>query len=176
MLSRLRNQPVVGKLVAQYDQLPKRDQQALTVLSVAVFLGILYFAVWRPVTDFNNRAINERQNAAELLTWVQSNEAAIRRLGSAGTSSDSTLVNKPKNGRALMALITSSAQEAGLSLQRFEPSGDNAMRVWIEGAPFADMAAWLERLKSEHGVIVDQAAMDKVNEPGRVSARLTLAI
>jgi len=176
MLGRLKNQPAVGKLIAQYDQLPKRDQQALTVLVIAVFIGVLYFVIWRPTMDFNKQAISERQAAAELLAWVQSNESTIKRLGTAGGTTGTTSVNKPADGRALMALITSSAQEAGLTLQRFEPSGENAMRVWIENAAFADVAAWLESLKTDHGIIIDQAAMDKSNEPGRVSARLTLAI
>ena len=48
MFSRIKDQPAVGKLIAQYDQLPRRDQQALVVLAIAVFLGLLYFAVWRP--------------------------------------------------------------------------------------------------------------------------------
>jgi general secretion pathway protein M len=176
MLSKLKNQPAIGKLIAQYDQLPKRDQQALTVLAIAVFIGVLYFAVWRPAMDFNDRAASERQNAAELLAWVKSNEATIKRLGAAGASPDSGSANKPENGRALMALVTGSAQQAGLSLQRFEPSGEDAIRVWIERAPFAEVAAWLETLKKDHGVIIDQAAMDKASEPGQVSARLTLAI
>ncbi len=176
MLSKLKNQPAIGKLIAQYDQLPKRDQQALTVLAIAVFIGVLYFAVWRPAVDFNDRAASDRQNAAELLAWVKSNEATIKRLGTAGASPDTSSANKPENGRALMALVTGSAQQAGLSLQRFEPSGEDAIRVWIERAPFADVAAWLETLKKDHGVIIDQAAMDKASEPGQVSARLTLAI
>ncbi|AOY87788.1 general secretion pathway protein GspM [Marinobacter salinus] len=176
MLTRLKDQPSVGKLIAQYDQLPRRDQQAVTVLAIAIFLGILYFAVWQPVSAFNDQAASSRENASELLAWMQSNEAAIKRLGTAGGSSDTGSVNKPANGRALMALVTSSARDAGLSLQRFEPSGEDAIRVWLEGAPFADVAAWLEGLKSDHGIIIDQAAMDRASEPGRVSVRLTLTI
>ena len=33
MFSRIKDQPAVGKLIAQYDQLPRRDQQALVVLA-----------------------------------------------------------------------------------------------------------------------------------------------
>ncbi len=54
MLSRIKDQPAVGKLIAQYDQLPRRDQQALVVLAIAIFIGILYFAVWRPAAVFMN--------------------------------------------------------------------------------------------------------------------------
>lgn len=176
MFSRIKDQPAVGKLIAQYDQLPRRDQQALVVLAIAVFLGLLYFAVWRPAAGFYDQAEAARDNAGELLAWMQANEQTIRRLESSGANAPAATADKPGDGRALMALVTRSAGEAGLSLQRFEPSGDVAIRVWLENAPFAEVAAWLELLNGNHGVVIDQAAMDRASEPGRVSVRLTLAI
>ncbi|MBC7185154.1 MAG: type II secretion system protein M [Marinobacter sp.] len=176
MLSRIKDQPAIGKLIAQYDQLPRRDQQALMVLSIAVFLGILYFAVWRPVSVYYEQSMAARDNGGELLAWMQANEPAIRRLANSGGAATAAGVDKPENGRALMALVTRSAGEAGLSLQRFEPSGEDAIRVWLENAPFGPVAAWLENLNENHGVVIDQAAMDRASEPGRVSARLTLTI
>ncbi len=175
MFEKLKDQPSVGKLIAQYDQLAKRDQQALLVLIVAVFVGLLYFAIWRPATTFHDSAVADRENAAELLAWMQANEATIKRLGSTNGDAPQGASDLP-DGRALMALVTRSARESGLALQRFEPSGENAIRVWLEDAPFAEVAAWLERLKSGNGVIIDQAAMDRADEPGRVSVRLTLTI
>jgi general secretion pathway protein M len=178
MWAKIKDQPAVGKLIAKYDQLPSRDRQALLVLVVALLLAVLYFAVWAPASAFNEKAQASRENAAELLAWMQANEATIKRLGSGGatTNGANAAVDKPESGRELMALVTRSAGEAGLALQRFEPSGDDAIRVWLEGVPFADVAAWLERLNGNHAVIIDQAAMDRGNEPGTVSVRLTLAI
>lgn len=175
MFEKLKDQPAVGKLIAQYDQLSRRDQQALLVLVVAVFLGLLYFAIWVPATSFHDSARAERENAAELLAWMQANETTIKRLGNAQGEGSRGTSDVP-DGRALMALVTRSARESGLALQRFEPSGENAIRVWLEDAPFAEFAAWLEQLNSSHGVIIDQAAMDRADEPGRVSVRLTLTI
>lgn len=175
MLSRIKEQPAVGKLISQYDQLPRRDQQALTVLAIAVLLGFLYFAVWRPAASFHDNALAERENAAELLAWLEANESALERLSTAG-GQGSAAVDAPPDGRALMALVTRSAGEAGLSLQRFEPSGDNAIRVWLEGVPYATVAGWLEELNSGHGVQVDQASMDRQQDPGMVSVRLTLTL
>lgn len=175
MFEKLKDQPSVGKLIAQYDQLAKRDQQALLVLIVAVLVGLLYFAIWRPATTFHDSAVDDRENAAELLAWMQANESTIKRLGSASSDGSAGTSDLP-DGRALMALVTRSARESGLALQRFEPSGEDAIRVWLEDAPFAEVAAWLEQLKSGNGVIIDQAAMDRADEPGRVSVRLTLTI
>ncbi|MBL3556969.1 MULTISPECIES: type II secretion system protein GspM [Marinobacter] len=176
MLNRIREQPAVGKLIAQYDQLPRRDQQALTVLAIAVLLGILYFAVWTPAVSFHDDALSERERSAELLAWMEANNDALKRLSGASGSQGNSPVDAPEDGRELMSLVTRSAGEAGLSLQRFEPSGDSAIRVWLDGAPFTEVASWLEQLNTGHGVQIDQASMDRQNDPGMVSVRLTLTI
>ncbi|KPQ01616.1 type II secretion system protein GspM [Marinobacter sp. HL-58] len=175
MLNRIREQPAVGKMIAQYDQLPRRDQQALTVLAVAIFLGILYFAVWVPAASFHDEALDERESSTELLAWLEANRDSLEKLSGAG-GQGSTSVDAPEDGRALMSLVTRSASEAGLSLQRFEPSGDNAIRVWLDGVPFTEVASWLEQLNTGHGVQIDQASMDRRDDPGMVSVRLTLKI
>ena len=176
MINRFKEIPMVGRLTAQYDQLPRRDQQALMVLGIAVFLGILYFAIWRPAVSYHDSAVNSRENAEELLGWMQTNRASLQRLAGGISSSSSASVDKPADGRALMALVTQTAGESGLSLQRFEPSGDDAIRVWLEKVPFGQVASWLEMLNIDNGVEIEQASMDRQNEPGLVSVRLTLTI
>ena len=178
MWAQLKKQPPVGKLMARFDQLPARDRQALIVLAVALLLAILYFMIWRPAAGFHERAVSERENARELLAWMQSNQEAIQSLSANRTSDSgsSATRDRPADGRALMALVTRTAREAELSLQRFEPSGEDAIRVWLEPASFGQVAAWLEQLAATNGVQVDQAAMDRSDKPGIVSARLTLTI
>jgi general secretion pathway protein M len=176
MMNRLKEHPLVGKLTAQYDQLPRRDQQALFVLAIAVFLGILYFAIWRPAVSYHDSALNSRENAEELQTWLGANRELLQRLSRGSSAGASGSPDKPADGRALMAVVTRTAGTSGLSLQRFEPSGDDAIRVWLEQVPFSQVAGWLERLNTEYGVEIDQASMDRQDEPGMVSVRLTLTI
>lgn len=176
MITRLKEHPLVGKLTAQYDQLPRRDQQALVVLGIAVLLGILYFAIWRPAAGFHDSAVASRDSAAELLAWLEANRSAVQQLAGGTGGQASATVDRPTDGRALMALVTRSAGESGLALQRFEPSGDDAIRVWLDKVPFNQVAGWLETLNTNNGVEIEQASMDRQNEPGLVSVRLTLKI
>lgn len=170
----LREQPLIRKLTARYDQLNRRDQQALLLLVVALLLAVLYLAVWKPAADFRDRAVASRDNAIALVTWIRSNEQALENLAEQRRRGQSEAA--PEDGRQLMSRVTGSAREAGLSLQRFEPSGDNAMRVWLEDAPFNQVARWLEELVGEHGITIDQASVDRADAPGRVGVRLTLQI
>ncbi len=175
MIRKLRENPSVTRLIARYDHLPKRDQQALKLMILAGVLGLMYFAIWRPVHTYHTDAANARDHATELLAWMQQNREAIRNLGG-GATTGARAANQPANERELMATVTGTAREAGLNLQRFEPSGNSAIRVWLEDVPFGQVAQWLESLNSEHGIVIDQAAMDRRGAPGVVSVRLTLAI
>ncbi|MDR9423713.1 MAG: type II secretion system protein M [Marinobacter sp.] len=175
MWSFLSKQPVISKLIARYDELPARDRHALAALAFALLLAVLYFMVWRPAVDFHDRALSSRENASELLAWMEANESAIQALSAENTTAPGR-VNRPVDGRALMSLVTRTAGEVDLPLQRFEPSGDDAVRVWLDSVTFADVAGWLEQLTTEHGIIIDQASMDRANDPGVVSVRLTLTI
>lgn len=174
MIGRIRELPAVQKLEAQFDQLPRRDQQALTVMLVALLLGVLYFAVWRPITGFHAEARADHEQARELVAWMESNRPAIQQLSETRSNVQST--SQIRDSRALMSLVTSSASESGIKLQRFEPSGENAIRLWLEDVPFNSVAAWLEQLTEEHGIVIDQAALDRADKPGMISARLTLQI
>lgn len=174
MLAKLTEHPSVQKLVAQYDQLPRRDQQALAALTVAVFLFIIYFAIWRPVSTFHDEAVSARESAESLVSWMAANQSTIQLIAASGT--ESATPSSITDGRALMSTVTRSAGEAGLSLQRFEPSGENGIRVWLKNAPFSQVALWLETLNSEHGIAIDQAALDRGDSSGQVSVRLTLEI
>ena len=176
MLSHFRENPHFRKLTSYYDHLPRRDQQALAVLAIALFLGLLYFAVWRPAVSFHDTAVAQRQNAEQLLVWLEANRASLQRLSGAASGQSAASSGKPQDARALMALVTRTAGESGLTLQRFEPGDEDSIRVWLDSARFSQVAGWLERLKSKNGVKIEQASMDRQNEPGTVSVRLTLKI
>ncbi|MDX1634560.1 MAG: type II secretion system protein M [Marinobacter sp.] len=173
-MAKLREHPSVQKLITRYDQLPRRDQQGLQVIAVALLLGLLYFMVWRPAADFHDASVADHDRARDLVAWMQQNRAEIRQLAANQAAGQGG--GQIADSRALMSTVTSSAREAGLQLQRFEPSGDNAIRVWMEDVPFNQLAAWLERLTANHGIVIDQAALDRSDQPGRVSARFTLEI
>ncbi|EAZ99879.1 type II secretion system protein GspM [Marinobacter sp. ELB17] len=176
MLEKLKNQAGVRKLQVQYLLLPPRDQKALRWLVVALLAGFLYFALWLPATRYHDRAETSRLNAAQLLTWMNSNAASISTLAGASRADADTAIEKPTDSRALMALVTRSSRESGLVLQRFEPSGDNSIRIWMDNVPFADVASWLETLSVESGVVIGQAALEQTAEAGKVKARLTLGL
>lgn len=173
MLENFKRMPLLQKLTAFYDQLSTRDQRALQVLALAFAVTVAYLGVWRPISDFRAEAMADMESSRELLEWVRSQETAAR----AVAEMDSEPGQQGSLGDAnLLKTVTDSADSSGMPLQRFEPSGDDAMRIWLEDVPFTDLTQWLAHLESKYGIAVDQASLDRADDPGLVDANITLEI
>ncbi len=170
MLDRIRNIPAVRSAIAQYDHLSHRDRRALQIMIAALTVAVLYLAVWRPIVDFRNQGYERMQDARERIAWISAREQDLERIAQSRESGQGGSLGDAD----LLKTVTDSADRSGLPLQRFEPSGDDAMRLWLEAVPFTELTQWLAHLQSEYGLVVDQASLDRTDEPGLVDARLTL--
>lgn len=171
MLEAIRRIPAVHSAIAQYDQLSQRDRRALQVMTAAFALAFLYLAVWRPIVEFRNEGFERMQQARERVAWISAREQDLKRIAQAGQSNRQDSLGDAD----LLKTVTESANQSGLPLQRFEPSGDDAMRLWLEAVPFTDLTQWLAHLQSKYGLAVEQASLDRSDKPGLVDARLNLA-
>ena len=174
MVSAMRRMPIFQKINTAYDHLPRRDQRAVQALAVALALFIAFFLIWRPVQEFHDDAAARAEAAVERLAWLEAHMEQARQLAQQGQADGP--VEKIEDSRSMMRTVTASAQDAGLRLQRFEPSGDEQMRVWLDNTQFDSLASWLERLSAEYGIVVDQASIDRADASGRVNVRLTLSL
>ncbi|MDX1588860.1 MAG: type II secretion system protein M [Oleiphilaceae bacterium] len=172
-LDPLLKHPQLEKLHRRYDQLPQRDRRALQLLVVAVAVVLLYALLWKPVSDYRADAHSAAESAEQLLGYVQSQEVRAR---DAAASVQRGQTQQLKPGSDFLTTVTSSAQKSGLSLSRFEPSGDDGMRIRLEQVPFNELSQWLEHLGTEYGIKVDQASIERSGEPGRVNARMVLSL
>lgn len=172
-LNPLLHHPQVEKLQRRYDQLPQRDRRALQGLTIAVVVFLLYALIWQPVSHYRNAAEQNAASAQQLLSYVQSEEARARDIAAAGQSRQA---RELEPGSDFLTTVTDSAQQAGLTLSRFEPSGNDGMRIRLELVPFNELSQWLDHLRSQYGIKVDQASIERTAEPGRVGARITLSL
>lgn len=170
IITKIKNSPSVVSAVRQFDSLPKRDQQALMLLSLALVLAVLYFLVWSPAHSFSAKQAANLKSSQELLSWVQANEGIAKSLASDTGNSSSKIVDS----QSLVSTISSNAQKHKISLKRFEPSGERKVRVWLEKVPFNTVIIWLKDLNSTYNIEVSQVSIDKDEKGGLVNVRLTL--
>ncbi|OWU84702.1 hypothetical protein ATO6_10145 [Oceanicola sp. 22II-s10i] len=80
---------------------------------------------------------------------------------------------EPRATIPLTQRVTRSAGEAGVPLSRLDPDGAR-LRVVVERARFDDLLAWIGTLEGREGAKAVALDVERLTEPGVVTARLTV--
>ena len=76
---------------------------------------------------------------------------------------------------SVISVVTGSGRKSGVEIKRFEPSGNNKLRVWLENVPFNNLVNWLDSL--EKAMIFQYRNRNRQSgSTGLVNGRLTLGI
>lgn len=167
LVSRFMASDAGQRLIHWYDQLGERDRIALRLLSF--FLGVVavYVVVIDPMIDRREAAERRLQDERALLEWLRSHESSVSAPGSAGEQAGAP-------DQPIATVVNTTAQENKLTIRRYEPAGEDGIRVWLEGVPFNAVVKWLFQLEGSHGIRAAEFTIEREGEAGMVSARLTL--
>lgn len=151
-------------LAQRLQALPPRDRLALQLLGVFVLLVLSYLLLWQPVQRQAQaaRAAFEEQRA--LYAYLQSRAPELRGRDLQPRSS--------LDPARLQGLVTASAAEQGLVIERLDSEGAGAVQVGLQPVPFEQLLRWVQALEAQ-GVTVQEAGLDRA-EDNRVVARLGL--
>jgi general secretion pathway protein M len=135
--------------------------------AAALVLVLAYGAVWLPLQEAREQARESIARSEATLTWMRQAAAEVIALRRAG-------VTEPDQ-RPLLSIVDSTAKGSGLqgAIRRIQPVGQNDVRVNLDGAAYSDLMAWLAALQGK-GVKAVELSAQRENEPGRVTANLTL--
>jgi general secretion pathway protein M len=154
---------------AWFQTLAPRERQVVVGGGGVLVLVLLYLLVVEPIVG----AFAERQRRVETLTqqieWMRgaAAEVADLRAGGADLSADG-------DTRPPYLAIDTALRGAGLpEPRRLEPVGDGGARLEFESVPFDPLVRIIGRLRSESGLRVTRARIQRLGESGRVSAQLT---
>jgi len=102
------------------------------------------------------------------LAWMQSMAPQLRALGNTRPLSNPN--------ESLVVVIASTAGRANIasSISGQTPSGNNSVRVRLDGVQFDSLVSWLGILQTEFGINADTADVTHGPQPGKVNAVLTL--
>ena len=159
----------LADLKQRYSALAAKDRMALTVLALFLLALLVTYLLILPAHRFADNAAQHHQQRAELLAWMQANEAAARAL-----SRQPGNKAKAPAGQSILSLASQQAQANGISFKRFEPFAEGGLRIWLDSVPFNNMLQWLTQLQQQYGVEVQQVSIDRGNSSGMVSAKLEL--
>lgn len=166
MLERFDNafrESAVGRWFAT---LEPNERTMVTVLAGFLAIVLVYLAIWRPLSEWSNRADALYQRQIAVLDWMRLHESEAR---AAGQRSDST-----RESGSLLTVVANSAAQAGIQLLRYQPEGSGGVSVVLQNQPFNAVIAWVAQLQQEDHVTVKQISIDAQTEPGLINARIIL--
>lgn len=151
--------------------LDTRERRALIFGGGSLLLFLLYSLGWHPFTTKLDQVAQQVREQHATYQWMQAKAEEVRRIRSAAPAIKTT------GGQSLLATVDRTAREGGLgpALKRVEPESSSNVRVWLDGATFDDLVKWLLALQQDYGIQVLNISVERQNDPGVVSARLTLS-
>jgi len=144
-----------------------RDRRILQGLAAASMLTLLWLGVWKPVQDWKSVEQNRLGNAQGTVDWMRTNEARAREVAQSRQGSG-------EGARALLPLVTRSAEGAGLALTRVQPEDGGSVSIILQDQPFNEVVSWLHQIEQNNGVTIERGAFDATSSPGMINAQIRL--
>ena len=146
--------------------LSPRERNLVYAAAALVAVALVYLVLVLPFTSTTTRMAARVDKKSSDLAWMQAQ--APRVMAASGMSSR-------HSDESLVVIVDRTAREAGLgtSLRDQSPSGNNGLRLRIEGAAFDTLVVWLVNLQQQYGVGVESATIDAAGS-GLVNATLSL--
>jgi general secretion pathway protein M len=157
------------RLKLYWQQLQPRERRILLLGAAAVVIMAAYVLAWEPLVEGRARLQRDVAEQRVLLGWMEQSAREVQALRGSRAPQRNT-------GQSLMAVVdrTARAQGLGQALERVQPDGETAVRVWLKQAPFDQSLRWLDQLIATQGLRVTGLVVERGNEAGKVDARITL--
>lgn len=154
-----------SELLQAWQQRSVREQRMLLIGGLALFITLFYLMVWEPVIQARaeaERALSDARATAQRIERVAAMQPAQARQRAGSDAS-----------RSLLAQVNQAVRSntLGTTPERLTPDGEDAVRVWLQAAPFNNLLRWLAELERNSSLQLERADIDRT-EPGMVDARL----
>lgn len=162
----LANRVTRSRAWQHWQQLPARDRSMLLGLAGGAALLLFYAFVWLPLERKLDASNARYQQEREFLSYLQEQAPTLRRAAPHARSSLSP--------ERLQGVVTSTAQQHGLVLERLDSEGSGRLLIALAQAPFDNIVRWLQELE-EQGVTLFEVSLER-SGVGKVDARLAVGI
>ena len=143
-------------------------KEKLAILALSVFLAFLMFflVIWLPIYEYREKQRDSYQRSLDLLLYLQSTEEEARSVKVEGS--------KRMSGQTLLTKVTRTAKTAGIQPSRLQPEGNDSVSIWFDSVSYRELMLFLERLESREAIYMIQLSIDKGNQSGKISSRVTV--
>ena len=151
-----------------YQSLPTSDSRLLLAVTGMLAITLFYLVVWEPIHQGYALEKQKLKSQRDIYSWMQSaaNEAqTLKRSGA----------KKAPGNQPITLILENSAKISGIKqfINKIESSGKDGARFKLDSISFDQLLVWLNTLEQQHGVIIITANIERNEQAGSVSARLS---
>ncbi len=147
-------------------ELEKKEKLAILALSVFLALLMFFLVIWLPIYEYREKQRDSYQRSLDLLLYLQSTEEEARSVKVEGS--------KRMSGQTLLTKVTRTAKTAGIQPSRLQPEGNDSVSIWFDSVSYRELMLFLERLESREAIYIIQLSIDKGDQSGKISSRVTV--
>lgn len=158
---------MIDNIKSWFEGLQPRER-GMVIVAAVVLGSALAFLLVEPLFQASDRAQQRIIEKSQDLAALQRARSEVQALGGVKAANHD---NSP-----LVVVIDRSSNSAQLAafLKRNQPDGDDSIRVTFEAAPFVRLIDFLADLQGSHGLVLNNATLNKAETQGTVNASLTL--
>ena len=147
-------------------ELERKEKLAILALSVFLALVTFFLVIWFPIYEYKEKQRDSYERSLDLLLYLQSTEEEARSVKVEGA--------KRMSGQTLLTKVTRTAKTAGIQPSRLQPEGNDSVSIWFDSVSYRELMLFLERLQSREAIYIIQLSIDKGNQSGIISSRVTV--
>ncbi len=153
-----------------FEKLTQREQLALGICALTVVGLLVYLLFWHPVKAEQERLRTHLKAQTEALVRMQLAAQEVQQL-----RGEDLPAFQERNDESLLALIDRTARAAIVDgLNRLEPDGEHAVKLWLKEANFDSLVRWLHELQTGWGAQASLVSLQRAEQPGLVTGRLVI--
>jgi general secretion pathway protein M len=155
-----------------WEALQSRERYMVTLAAVLVSLAILYLAIWSPIASSRDAKQKRVDAKRDTVTWMMIKKQEVEHLKRINPN----LFNKVNDGRSLLAIVDTGAKQMGIrpAITRIEPKGEDNVQIWVEDIAFDYLIVLLGELERRNTIEVADASLNRSDQVGKVTGKVTL--
>jgi general secretion pathway protein M len=164
LMLRVRGNRQYQQMLQAYLRLSARDRLAVNILTLLMAFYLIFSVILSPALKHLFTAEKNYQQQIENHAWMLEQQPIVKEM----------LATKPtvREG-SLLSIASATAKQFDISFNRFEPVGEDKVRLRLDQVEFNSLVSWLGVLESDEGIVAVDISLDAASS-GYVSVRLTI--
>ena len=142
------------------------DRKVILAIVSLCLISTIYLAAWKPLLEYREAQTLRYERAQSLVDWITLNDNALQ-------ASSQNKSQSPQQ-KSLIPLVTASANQMQLKLNRLQPEQDGSVSISLQNQSFDQALRWIVDLETNSRLLIDRISIDRTENVGLVNVQLRI--